>query len=77
LGIDLKNSKYTFKKNIKVNELPLEFDGYIQIVEAGQQYDLTFKTPTSSFKNFLGLTCNIPKQLDMLKLRRFYRFWIC
>lgn len=56
LGIDLKNSKYTFKENkAKINELPLEFNGFIQILEAGQQYDLTFKTPTSSFKNFLGL----------------------
>lgn len=56
LGIDLKNSKYTFKENkAKINELPLEFNGFIQILDAGQQYDLTFKTPTSSFKNFLGL----------------------
>ena len=60
LGIDLDKSKYTFKENkAKINELPLEFDGFIQLVDAGQQYDLTFKTPTSSFKNFLGL---IPSQ---------------
>ena len=60
LGIDLDKSKYTFKENkAKINELPLEFDGFIQLVDAGQQYDLTFKTPTSSFKNFLGL---IPAQ---------------
>lgn len=56
LGIDLNKSKYTFKENkAKINELPLEFDGFIQMVDAGQVYDLTFKTPTSSFKNFLGL----------------------
>lgn len=56
LGIDLAQSKYTFKENkAKINELPLEFDGFIQMVEAGQVYDLKFKTPTSSFKNFLGL----------------------
>ncbi|WP_293891599.1 AsmA family protein [Flavobacterium sp.] len=60
LGIDLDKSKYTFKENkAKINELPIEFDGFIQLVEAGQQYDLKFKTPTSSFKNFLGL---IPAQ---------------
>ena len=60
LGIDLENSKYTFKENkAKINELPLEFDGFIQLVKAGQQYDLKFKTPTASFKNFLGL---IPAQ---------------
>lgn len=56
LGIDLNKSKYTFKENkAKINDLPLEFDGFIQLVEQGQVYDLTFKTPTSSFKNFLGL----------------------
>jgi AsmA-like C-terminal region len=56
LGIDLEKSKYTFKENkAMINQLPLEFDGFIQMVEAGQDYDLKFKTPTSSFKNFLGL----------------------
>lgn len=56
LGIDLDKSKYTFKENkALINQLPLEFDGFIQMVDAGQVYDLKFKTPTSSFKNFLGL----------------------
>ena len=56
LGIDLDKSKYTFKNNkALVNQLPLEFDGFIQLVDAGQEYDLKFKTPTSSFKNFLGI----------------------
>lgn len=56
LGIDLNKSKYTFKENkALINQLPLEFDGFIQMVESGQEYDLKFKTPTSSFTNFLGL----------------------
>jgi len=56
LGIDLDKSKYTFKENkALINQLPLEFDGFIQMVDAGQIYDLKFKTPTSSFTNFLGL----------------------
>ncbi|WP_300568756.1 AsmA family protein [Flavobacterium sp.] len=56
LGIDLEKSKYTFKDNTaKINELPLQFNGFIQLLDDGQDYDLTFKTPTSSFKNFLGL----------------------
>ena len=56
LGIDLDNSKYEFKNNkALINQLPLEFDGFIQLVEEGQLYNLTFKTPTSDFKNFLGL----------------------
>ena len=56
LGIDLDKSKYTFKENkAQINKLPLEFDGFIQMVANGQDYDLKFKTPTSSFENFLGL----------------------
>jgi len=56
LGIDLEKSKYTFKENkALINRLPLEFDGFIQMAEKAQIYDLKFKTPTSSFTNFLGL----------------------
>lgn len=60
LEMDLKNSKYTFKENTGyVNQLPLAFDGFIQLVDDTQLYDLHFKTPTSSFKNALAL---MPKQ---------------
>ena len=56
IGIDLKNSKYTFKENTGfINQLPLEFNGFIQLVDEGQFYDINFKTPTSSFKNLLAL----------------------
>jgi len=60
LGIDLKNFKYTFKENTGyINQLPLEFNGFVQLVAENQVYDMTFKTPTSSFKNLLAL---LPKQ---------------
>jgi len=62
LGIDLENSKYTFKKNSAfINQLPLEFEGFIQLIgeESNQSYDLEFHTPTSSFKNLLGI---VPEQ---------------
>lgn len=56
LNLDLEKSIYTFKDNkALINQLPLEFNGSLALLEKGQQYDLTFKTPTSSFKNFLGL----------------------
>ena len=69
LGIDLDQSKYTFKENkALINQLPLEFDGFIQMVDAGQVYDLKFKTPTSSFKNFLGLIPSVySSSLDGVK----------
>ncbi|OYU79498.1 MAG: AsmA family protein [Flavobacterium sp. BFFFF1] len=56
LGIDLDQSKYTFKNNkALINKLPMEFDGFIRLADEGQEYDLKFKTPTSDFQNFLGL----------------------
>ena len=55
LGIDLKNATYTFKENKGyINQLPLEFNGFIQLIEENQLYDMTFKTPTSTFKNLLA-----------------------
>jgi hypothetical protein len=69
LGIDLEKSKYEFKNNkALVNQLPLEFKGFIQLVENGQLYDLTFHTPSSSFKNFLGIIPSAYKgDLDKIK----------
>jgi hypothetical protein len=62
IGIDIANSKYSFKENkALINQLPLEFEGFIQLVgeEGDQRYDLEFHTPNSSFKNLLGV---VPKQ---------------
>ncbi|MFZ3563552.1 AsmA-like C-terminal region-containing protein [Tenacibaculum finnmarkense] len=56
LAMDLGNSKFSFLKNeAKLNNLPLIFDGYVQINDTNQEIDLSFKTPSSDFKNFLGL----------------------
>lgn len=56
LGIDLDNNKYTFKNNqALINQLPITFNGFLQLNPEGQNYDLVFKTPTSSFQNFLAL----------------------
>lgn len=56
LGIDLDQMKFEFKENkALINQLPLEFNGFLQMLDDGQLYNLTFKTPTSDFKNFLGL----------------------
>ncbi|WP_298555904.1 AsmA family protein [uncultured Algibacter sp.] len=59
IGLDLNNSKYTFKKNKGfINDLPLEFQGYVQQLENGQDINISFKNPESDFKNFLAV---IPK----------------
>lgn len=59
IDLDLENSKYTFKENKGlINDLPLEFSGYVQLIEGGQDIDITFENPGSSFKDFLAV---IPK----------------
>ena len=59
IGLDLSTNKFTFKNNKGyINELPLEFKGYVQLLENAQEIDLTFENPESSFKDFLAV---IPK----------------
>jgi uncharacterized protein involved in outer membrane biogenesis len=59
IGMDLEQNKYTFQENkAYINALPLEFDGFVQMVEEGQKIDISFKNPESSFKDFLAV---IPK----------------
>lgn len=56
IGIDLPNQKYSFEQNeLLINQLPLSFEGYVQLTDEGQDIDLSFKTPSSSFKNFLAV----------------------
>lgn len=54
--MDFNNQKYTFLENeALINQLPLTFDGYVQVNEDNNEVDISFKTPTSSFKNFLAV----------------------
>ncbi|MGB8705068.1 MAG: AsmA family protein, partial [Gillisia sp.] len=54
LQMDLNKQRYTFLENTAtINQLPLTFDGYVQLNDANTQMDISFKTPSSSFKNFL------------------------
>jgi hypothetical protein len=56
LAMDMKNSKYTFKHNeLLINQLPLNFKGFVQLLKDEQMIDLSFNTPTTSFQNFLAL----------------------
>ncbi|WP_420321628.1 AsmA-like C-terminal region-containing protein [Flagellimonas sp.] len=56
IGIDLKENKYSFLENkAMVNQLPLVFDGFVQVNDENQEVDISFKTPSSDFKNFLAV----------------------
>ncbi|MFS4456482.1 AsmA-like C-terminal region-containing protein [Maribacter sp. 2304DJ31-5] len=56
IGIDLNENKYSFLKNeVLVNQLPLVFNGFVKVNEDNQEVDISFKTPSSDFKNFLAV----------------------
>lgn len=56
IGIDLSENRYSFLENkALVNQLPLVFDGFVKVNEDNQEVDITFKTPSSDFKNFLAV----------------------
>ena len=66
IEMNLDEQRYTFKENeALVNQLPLVFEGFVQINEANNELDLSFETPTSDFKNFLGVIPEVyAKNLD-------------
>ncbi len=56
IEMDNERQKYTFKDNKAfINQLPLVFDGYVQILENGQDIHMSFENPESSFKDFLAV----------------------
>lgn len=56
IQMDLEKMKYTFLENEAViNQLPLTFDGFIDVNETNNEIDISFKTPSSDFKNFLAV----------------------
>ncbi|MDT0621068.1 AsmA-like C-terminal region-containing protein [Croceitalea vernalis] len=56
IGVNLQENKYTFLENkALINQLVLIFDGYVKVNEENQEVDITFKTPSSEFKNFLAI----------------------
>ncbi|PKD15927.1 hypothetical protein APR41_11510 [Salegentibacter salinarum] len=56
IQMDLENMRYTFLENeAMVNQLPLTFEGFVQVNEDNNEIDLSFKTPSSDFKNFLAV----------------------
>ena len=56
IGLDLEENKYSFLENkVLVNQLPLVFDGFVKLNDDNQEVDISFKTPSSDFKNFLAV----------------------
>ena len=57
IGIDLNENKYSFLKNeALINQLLLVFDGFVKLNDdESQEIEISFKTPSSDFKNFLAV----------------------
>ena len=56
IDLDLNENKYTFKDNkALINKLPLEFNGFVKLLEHGTEIDLTFKNTGATFKEFLAV----------------------
>jgi hypothetical protein len=56
IGIDLETFTFTFLKNSgRINQLPLVFEGFVQVADDYNDVDINFQTPSSDFKNFLAL----------------------
>lgn len=60
LGIDLETDTYTFRQNeAYIRELPLAIQGNLAFVEEGQDWDFSFSTPDSEFRDMMAL---LPEQ---------------
>lgn len=56
IDMNLNDQKYTFKENkAMINKLPIEFNGFVQLLDEGQDIDITFKNLGSTFKDFLAV----------------------
>lgn len=59
LDLNFSNKKFSFLENkAHINQLPLNFDGFVKLNDKNQEVAISFKTPSSDFKNFLAL---VPK----------------
>ncbi len=55
-GMDLINYRFTFKENIlKLNEFLLNFDGYMAMPDDAIEFNISFNTPQTEFKDLISL----------------------
>lgn len=58
--INSENTKFTFNENfIQLNDFRLAFDGSVELLEQGQNFDLKFNTTETEFKEILSLIPSI------------------
>lgn len=69
INVDNANSKYTFKENsIGLNDLGLQFDGFVQSKKDATALDVKFKSKQTEFKSILSLIPAVyKKDFDKIK----------
>ena len=56
LNIDMENMKFSFLDNeLILNRFPAKLDGYLQLLEDKMDIDLSFSSPSTSFKDILSI----------------------
>lgn len=60
IDLNLSENLYSFKKNKGyINQLPIQFNGYVKLLEDVKEIDISFQNTGSDFKDFLAV---IPKE---------------
>lgn len=69
LTVESAANKYTFRENsISLNDLGLQFDGYVALPKEGTQMDVKFKSKQTEFKSILSLIPAVyKKDFDKVK----------
>ncbi len=69
ISVDNANNKYTFKENtISLNDLALQFDGFVQTKKDATALDVAFKSKQTEFKSILSLIPAVyKKDFDKIK----------
>lgn len=69
ISVDNVNSKYTFRENtISLNDLALQFDGFVQTKTEATNLDVKFKSKQTEFKSILSLIPAVyKKDFDKVK----------
>ena len=63
VDMDLAKGMYTFKKNnVKLNELNLHFDGWVELLEEEMNMDIVYNTKEQSFKSLLSMVPGVYTQ---------------
>ncbi|OGC89556.1 MAG: hypothetical protein A2W25_14415 [candidate division Zixibacteria bacterium RBG_16_53_22] len=56
LQMDMAQNRFAFKENeIRLNDLALKFDGWIQLADDKTELDMTFNAPSTEFKSILSM----------------------